>query len=82
MYLSLVTPKNKLFTGEAHSVSLRNTKGELQIFSDHAPFLSTLGQGAVIIDTKSGSKEFKISSGFIEVHKNQITLLAHDEEEG
>jgi len=82
MHLSLVTPKSELFKGEARSVSLRNTGGELQIFSDHAPFLSTLGQGTVIIDSNSRTHEFKITSGFIEVHKNQITLLAHNEEEG
>ncbi len=81
MEVVLVTPQEELFRGRARAVSLRDKKGELQILPGHAPFLSTLGAGDIIIDTKSGSKEFKVSSGVVEVHENQITLLARNEQE-
>ena len=80
MEVVLVTPRSELFRGQAKAVSLRDKKGELQILPGHAPLLSSLCAGDIIIDTKSGSKEFKVSSGIVEVHGNQITLLARNAE--
>ena len=80
MEVVLVTPKKELFRGQAKAVSLRDKKGELQILPGHAPLLSVLSAGDIIIDTKSGSKEFKVSSGIVEVHENRITLLARNAE--
>lgn len=81
MEVTLVTPKKELFKGKASSITLRGAKGEMQILPNHAPMLATLSTGKVIIEGPSGSKEFEISSGFVEVHENMVTLLANNKDE-
>lgn len=80
MEVLLVTPEKELFKGEAHSITVPAEKGIMQILPGHAPLLAVLGRGPAIIEGSYGVKEFRISSGFIEVHKNKITLLAQSEE--
>lgn len=79
MEVLLVTPAKELFRGQAHSVTVPAKKGIMQILPGHAPLLAVLGKGEAIIEGSYGAKEFRISSGFIEAHKNKITLLAQSE---
>jgi len=91
MYLEIISPEAKLFTGEVESLTLPGTNGSFQLLEDHAPIVSTLQAGAVKIkgnitisesyqnQFESISKEetlFTISSGTIEMRDNKIILLS------
>ena len=91
MYLEIISPEAKLFTGEVESLTLPGKNGSFQLLENHAPIVSTLQAGAVkikgnitISDTyqnqfESISKEetlFTISSGTIEMRDNKIILLS------
>ena len=91
MYLEIISPEAKLFTGEVESLTLPGTNGSFQLLEDHAPIVSTLQAGAVKIkgnitisesyqnQFESISKEgtlFTISSGTIEMRGNKIILLS------
>jgi len=78
MEVVLVSPKRELFKGQADCVTLRGLRGEMQILPNHAPMLAALTDGSVIVEGLSGRKEFKIMSGFVEVHKNLVTVLARE----
>jgi F-type H+-transporting ATPase subunit epsilon len=76
MTLEILTPDKKVYEGEVISVTVPGTMGSFQILKDHAPIISTLEDGSVIIKTKATEETFVIKGGVVEVLKNKIIVLA------
>lgn len=78
MTLEILTPDKKVFEGEVASVTVPGTLGSFEILTDHAPIISTLEDGKLIVHTTSGSKGdiFLITGGVVEVLNNKIMVLA------
>ena len=77
MLLEIITPENKLFEGEVTSVKFPGTDGEFGVLNNHAPIISTLTKGSiVVIDNNNESKNFDINGGVIEMQHNKIIVLA------
>ena len=76
MTLEILTPDKKVFEGEVTAVTVPGVMGSFQILRDHAPIISTLEDGSVIIKSKTGEETFKIKGGVVEVLKNKIIVLA------
>lgn len=76
MHLDIITPDKKLFSGEVTSVLVPGTAGQFQVLNNHAPIISTLIKGKVVIKSSEGEKSFDIKSGVIEVLKNNVVVLA------
>lgn len=76
MNLIVLTPEKEIFNGEVERVNAPGTSGQFEILQGHAPIVSSLGHGNVKITSKSGEEiTFSISRGFIEVLRNDISLL-------
>jgi F-type H+-transporting ATPase subunit epsilon len=72
MFVEIITPDRKVFTGEASVVTLPGVDGSFQILNDHAAIVSTLEKG-----TLSADKEiFQIEGGVVEVLNNKVLILA------
>jgi len=91
MYLEIVSPEATLFAGEVTSVSVPGINGEFQMLNNHAPIVSLLQEGKVIIDgdlsidedyedkfskDPDGRTVLQISSGTIEMKDNKVIVLA------
>jgi F-type H+-transporting ATPase subunit epsilon len=77
MKIEIITPDKKVFDDEIKSVRIPGKKGSFQVLKDHAPIISTLESGPVIIIDEAGNeKMFEIDGGVIEVKANKIILLA------
>ncbi|HMI03353.1 MAG TPA: ATP synthase F1 subunit epsilon [Pedobacter sp.] len=76
MTLEILTPDKKVFEGEVTAVTVPGTMGSFQILRDHAPIISTLEDGPVIVKSKTGEDTFNIKGGVVEVLKNKIIVLA------
>ncbi|KEQ30485.1 ATP synthase F1 subunit epsilon [Pedobacter antarcticus] len=76
MTLEILTPDKKVFEGEVTAVTVPGTMGSFQILRDHAPIISTLEDGPVIIKSKADEQVFNIKGGVVEVLKNKIIVLA------
>ena len=77
MKIEIITPDRKIYEGDIKSVRVPGKKGSFQVLKDHAPIISTLEAGSVIIiDQADVVKEFKINGGVVEVRSNRIILLA------
>jgi F-type H+-transporting ATPase subunit epsilon len=77
MKIEIITPDRKVYDGEIKSVRVPGKKGSFQVLNDHAPIISTLENGPVIIvDEANNEKMFEIDGGVIEVKANKIILLA------
>jgi len=77
MRIEIVTPDKRIFEGDIKSVRVPGKKGSFQVLKDHAPIVSTLDAGFVILVDHVGKETiFEISGGVIEVKANKIILLA------
>ena len=77
MRIEIVTPDKRIFEGDIKSVRVPGRKGSFQVLKDHAPIVSTLESGPVILADPEGKETvFEISGGVIEVKANRIILLA------
>ena len=89
MELQIVSPEAELFNGEVESVTIPGKSGSFQILNNHAPIVSTLVSGSVIIKgdlklNKDQKEKFiqeesqtilQIQSGTIELNANKAILL-------
>ncbi|HUX58095.1 MAG TPA: ATP synthase F1 subunit epsilon [Bacteroidales bacterium] len=77
MKIEIITPDKKVFEGEIKSVRVPGKKGSFQVLKDHAPIISTLDNGLVVVVDQEGKEIiFEINGGIIEVKANKIILLA------
>lgn len=75
MKVTVARVHENLFNGEAESVHVPTTAGELTILGHHEPLVSTLKAGTVTVHTKEGDQSFPVESGVLEVSSDQATIL-------
>lgn len=73
--VEIVAPHEKIFEGEADIVSVPGSKSPFQILQNHAPIVSSLDSGIIEIKSDNLLSHFVISSGFIEVLNNKVSIL-------
>lgn len=73
--LEIVTPERKVLDAEVESVTVPTASGEAGILSSHAPLISALKPGIVTVVNKGNSDRYVVSSGFVEVSHNRVSVL-------
>lgn len=76
MVLEIVTPDSKVFEGEISSVTLPGIEGSFQILNNHAPIVSALGTGKLIVVAASETVEYDLDGGVVEMNNNKVIVLA------
>ncbi len=76
MQFDLVSPERKLVSGEATSVQIPGTEGDMTAMPDHAAFLTTLRPGVVTVTNGSDVSEYVVTGGFAEVSEKGTSILA------
>ena len=75
--LEIISPRKVVFSGDVMSFSAPGVVGAFQVLYNHAPMISALNVGEVKLRNLQGAeKKYATSGGFVEVLKNQVTLLA------
>ena len=84
MQVSIVSPEEAIWEGEAELVIARSPEGEFGIMHNHIPFLAALVPGAVTVVTASGREAFLVTGGFLEANGDgneyHVIVLADDAE--
>lgn len=75
MHVTIAKVHENLFSGEALSLSVKTTEGEMTILPKHEPFVANLVAGTVAVKTEKGQESFDIGGGVLEVSGNQVTVL-------
>ena len=76
VYLEILTPERKLYSGEVYGVQLPGTDGLFEVLDQHAPLVSALGKGKVkVLKDKQSASFYQIAGGFVEVLNNKATVL-------
>jgi len=73
----IVSAEAEIFHGEAELVVATGELGELGIAPQHAPLITRLKPGKVVVTLPGGEKlDFAISGGILEVQPQVVTVLA------
>ena len=72
--LKIVSPEKVIYDGEVESVKGPGTQGAFEILNNHAPIISSLGDGKVEFTASQGSRSIDVRGGFVEVKKNEVCL--------
>jgi F-type H+-transporting ATPase subunit epsilon len=80
MRVVVVTPERALYDGGASAVIAPAYDGLVGILPRHAPFLSLLGTGGLVLRTAEGERRFRLSGGFIQVVGNVVRVVAESAE--
>lgn len=82
MTLEILTPEQKIFSGEVYGVQLPGIAGLFEVLDRHAPMVSALKAGRLkILKDKSQTAGYTIKSGFVEVLNNKTIVLVEGAEE-
>ena len=73
----IVSAEHEIFHGEAELIVATGELGELGIAPKHAPLITRLRPGKVVVTLPGGEKlDFAISGGILEVQPQVVTVLA------
>ena len=92
MKLEIITPESNVFSVEAKTVSLPGLDGIFQVLNNHAPVISALKKGALIVELEQPLSEdqkndmisvespekisISINGGVAELNQNKLIILA------
>jgi F-type H+-transporting ATPase subunit epsilon len=92
MKLEIITPESNVFSGEAKAVSLPGLDGVFQVLNNHAPVISALKKGSLVVEleqplTEDQKNDFialespekisvSINGGVAELNQNKLIVLA------
>lgn len=76
--ITLLSPERTLLKNQgARLVMLTGSEGQIEILPGHINMVGTLETGAFCVNRTDGQKlKGFISSGFFEVHRNEVTITA------
>jgi F-type H+-transporting ATPase subunit epsilon len=80
--LDIVTPERKVFSEKVNFAVFPGSEGELGILFDHAPLLARLAPGEIRITRDKKTDCLAISGGFLEVRKNEVSVISETAEYG
>jgi F-type H+-transporting ATPase subunit epsilon len=78
LHFELVTPAKLVRSEDVHMVVVPGTEGEFGVLEGHAPFMSTIRDGALKVYRTENAvpEEILVQGGFAEVGASGLTVLA------
>jgi F-type H+-transporting ATPase subunit epsilon len=75
-HFDLVSPEKLVFSGEVEQVDVPGSEGDFGVLAAHAPMVTTLRPGVLVIHTAEGAQRLVVNSGFVEIGPEGMTVLA------
>ncbi|TMJ83715.1 MAG: F0F1 ATP synthase subunit epsilon [Alphaproteobacteria bacterium] len=76
-HFDLVSPEKLLFSGEVEQVDVPGSEGEFGVLAGHAPLVTTLRPGILVIHGERDALRVVVDAGFAEVGPAGLTVLAN-----
>ncbi|MGH7568400.1 MAG: ATP synthase F1 subunit epsilon [Gemmatimonadales bacterium] len=76
MHVTVISPERAVYDGEADAVVAPAFDGQVGILPRHAPFITLLGEGLLVVRKGSSDNRFRVSGGFLQVRKDVVRVLA------
>lgn len=74
--VDIVTPYRSLYHGDVDMITLPGALGQMGILPGHAPLLTTLDIGEIILHKGNDSQFIAVGGGVVEVRPDKVTILA------
>jgi F-type H+-transporting ATPase subunit epsilon len=75
-HFDLVSPEKLIFGGDVTQVDLPGSEGDLGVLAGHAPLVTTLRPGIIVVFREAGELRIVVHGGFAEVGPAGLTVLA------
>lgn len=74
----IVTPESKLYSDEVNFVVIPASEGEMGIYAQHEPVVTTLKSGTVRVTEQEGkeSLRFIVAGGYAQIEAERVIVLA------
>ena len=76
MHVTVISPVQARFDGEAQSIVAPAYDGQVGILPHHAPFMTLLGEGVLSIRHGSETTKLVIYGGFLQVVRDEVRIVA------
>jgi F-type H+-transporting ATPase subunit epsilon len=76
LQVSVISPTSIGYVGEGESVIVPAYDGQMGILYGHAPMMTLLGDGEVVVRNGSEEHRTRVSGGFLQVVNNDVSVLA------
>ena len=81
MKLSIITPERTLIDQEeVTSITLPTMSGEITVLPGHAPIITVLQPGELVVGSDKETRPMAVSGGFVEITKKSVRILADSAE--
>lgn len=75
--LRVITPDRPFYEGNVTMVELNTTEGQIGVYAEHSPVAMVLSPGVAKIHEEDGTvKEAALHTGFVEIGKKSVVVLA------
>lgn len=75
-HVTITNVAGALFDGNAYSVHVPGTEGDMVVLAHHEPLIALLRAGTIVLNTEAGeSKKYPITTGVLEVSHNKVIVL-------
>jgi F-type H+-transporting ATPase subunit epsilon len=71
----VISPEASLFEGEASSVVAPAFDGQVGILTGHAPMMTLLGKGELVVGGAGDARRFTVEGGFMQVLNNEVRIV-------
>ena len=76
-HFDLVSPEKVLFSGEVSQVDVPGSEGDFGVLAGHAPLVTTLRPGILVIYSERDAQRIVVDGGFAEVGPSGLTVLSN-----
>jgi F-type H+-transporting ATPase subunit epsilon len=80
LQVCIMTPDQIFWNDQAEEIILPTNTGQMGVLANHAPLITALDIGAMLIKTKKDWISLALMGGFALVNQNQITVLVNEAE--
>ena len=81
LHFSLVAPEREVFNGLVDQVDASGVEGDFGVLAGHAPFMTALREGYVVVRDGGEVRRFEVQGGFADVTPQGLTILAEQASE-
>ncbi len=74
--LKIVTPDGMIYDGEAESLLVHTTDGDVEFLAGHSDYMAALGTGRARLRIDGRDELASVSGGFITVSRGEVSLMA------
>lgn len=81
MHVTVISPAKAVLDAEADAVTAPAYDGQVGILPRHAPFLTLLGEGRLVVRAGGKDRTIEVRGGFLQVANDVVRVVAEHAEE-